>query len=268
MNLTLNDQAFLPGGGGGGGGELVTTDLYFQVDASTSDHIWKDDAMTINCADGELCYRISNAQGGLADFGQGTSGDRATWRANSINGLGALEFRQDSPGGKSYISDDSTIVMNDVTWFAVIRFVSSPVRNTDWQTIAGFHAENRMEWQMIRPSDGTDGRKLAAVKQAVVEIGKSNSKVTFDTTYLLMVQYSDITGEWLHERNGVADGSGTNVQDLNDTGWFMRIGNQQSSGVQSQWMHADLGELLLYNAVLSAADVDSTAGYLLNKWGL
>lgn len=105
---------------------------------------------------------------------------------------------------------------------------------------------------------------LQLTKTFVAVIGSSTGVVAVGTWYQANVTYTASTGAFAFRLARAASGSGTSVNTI--TVATAAVGyNQQSA---SQDITASLAELIVFNRVLTGAEITNVENYLLAKWGV
>ncbi len=201
---------------------------------------WKADTLVLNDTDPVVTWADSSGNGWHAGGANGV-----LYRTNQINGLPAVSF-----DGSDDSLDATGLTANTkpVSIFAVVK-----PTDTSTRTIISGDGSGGLQLR-IDP-------KLTANKATVAAIGSSNTSLSAGTAYRVALTYSG-TGDWTFYLNGSADGTGTNDQTFSTP--TVRIGRN----VNSEDMFGMIGEILIYNSVLSSTDRGSVDTYLSSKWGI
>jgi hypothetical protein len=115
--------------------------------------------------------------------------------------------------------------------------------------------------QLNFPAFGYVPGGVIAPYTTYIGVGTPTTAVTIGNTYLTSYSWSGTTTAVGF--NGATPTSGTQPS-FTSTETVMWIGHDN----QAQTLAANIGEILIYNSVLSAAQRQAVEGYLANKWGL
>lgn len=109
-----------------------------------------------------------------------------------------------------------------------------------------------------------NGTTPQIVRPTVAVIGAGTTAVTGATPVILAFTFTANTS-WAIYTNGIATGSGTTTQipTAGLTGW---IGNTTSGG--NQRFNGQIGDLIIYSAVLGSTDRAAVSAYLGGKYGI
>jgi hypothetical protein len=212
--------------------------------------LYQDSAGTTPAtADGDPVGYWTDASTSAAHSKQTTSTKRPTLKtgANGINGLPVIQF----DGGDDYLSDGATISLKPFSIFAVFK----PTNFSATRTIIGGHV-NGMQFRADQPS-GT----LHLVKQGAVDLGSASSNLTAATAVLVAGTY-DSSGNYTFRINRAAAGSGTNNQTIPTDSIYVG-----SNNAISEFMLGPIGEILIFNTVISGSDLTNIESYLSGRWG-
>jgi hypothetical protein len=104
--------------------------------------------------------------------------------------------------------------------------------------------------------------KQSLIKSEVVNICES-------TTALSTVNFNYISASYdtpnaAFRLNGVDDGSASSAQTVGNILW---MGRMKSTG-GTEWIHADIAEIIIFNRVLSTGERNSVEDYMKNTYGL
>jgi hypothetical protein len=106
--------------------------------------------------------------------------------------------------------------------------------------------------------------KHAVVKTGTAIIGESTTVLTNGSWYQINATYNGTTGAYAFRTARSADGSGTNLQAITAQttafGYNISTSNEDAA--------ADLAEFVVYQRVLSGAEISAVEAYLLAKWGV
>jgi hypothetical protein len=172
--------------------------------------------------------------------------------ATQLNGRNVFTWPA-STAGRWTLS--TGISLPSATVFAVIK----PNYNATYTGIMFSGGSASLEYTQDR-SNG----KMAFVKNSASIIGESTTALTNGTWYQVNATYNGITGNYAFRTARAADGSGTNLQAI--TAQTTAFGYNPQSG--SEDMQGDLAEFIVYQRVLSGAEISAVEAYLLAKWGV
>lgn len=181
---------------------------------------------------------------------QGTGANQPVFLTDTINGKSAVSFIN-----VTVPSLNLTSSISETNLTAIAVFVSTETTLTEG-TILGHKTINQ---QLLRfdPDIGANGRLLSydGTTQAFFSLSASIK----DQAVLLMTEFDTSVGQKIY-----LDG------DLKDTESYNGTIQTDVIGLAPGTIHmgGHLGELLVYNRILSSAERNAVESYLSNKWGI
>lgn len=207
--------------------------------------LWQDSARTIRAtADGDPVGFWEDAAGLGGHATQATAGNRPTLKLSIVNSKPVLRF----DGSSDRMASPASAAMKPFTAFAVAFHTG---------TILGASVAGGLHWRMH-----TTGVQ-EILKQDTVSIANDGGSALAAFT-ILAVTYSSTGAYALYRNGGSALASGTNNQTF--TASSTTIGQNGSSGVELA--SGDIAEIIKYDSVLSAANMNVVGNYLETKYGV
>lgn len=189
------------------------------------------------------------------DASQATSGNRATYQTNEINGHPCVRF----DGTDDWMSCDAPADTKPFTAFALVKRAADGSYTaiiSAYDPLFG-GADQGMEWR-INP---TGHQEL--VQPGVALIGTSTTAIPAGTWVKLAVTY-DGSGNYTFYLGGAADGTGTNDHTF-VAGAKTAIGAFGLGSVE--FFNGDMAVVGKYNSVIAGDDWTLIDGYLDEKYG-
>lgn len=212
--------------------------------------LWLDasDAATISDTSGALDQW--NDKSGNSNHATASTTARPTTGTRTINGLNAIDF----DGSNDFMSLTSTIsYTSGYTAFVVVRGddYTSDGRAFTGSAGAGF---------VLRIDNSP--LQLQIVKRNTSVLLAGSGTPAIDTNYIFSARTSAAGNNM--QINGTSDGS--NATNPNYSANINSIGAQDTSATTPH--DGLIGEIILYTAVLSDAEMDQVGAYLAAKWGI
>jgi hypothetical protein len=234
---------------GGAFSPLSITGLKAWWDFSDATTLYTDAGTTSVSADAQLIYQANDKSGNLNHVSQATSGTRPTYKVAIQNGKSIARFNQKALGLSPFTTGTMT---QPTTIFAVVTVTT---------TIA-----NRII---------LDGSAPLSQRNALLDdFGSLNAGYYAGTA---VVQGTAASDNACHTLAGVFNGASSHL--YRDGGAADANGNPGAQGLGGIFLGAtdiaaasaftgDIMEVLAYDALLSATEINSVGGYLGTKWGL
>lgn len=247
-NITVDAQGRITAaanGSGGGGGPSpgsVSTGLYY----------WFEGDLLVGSG-GAAIPQLANNQ---STFGTlipaNATGTGATIGAAGLNSLNVAVFPGSSAGRYTFPTLPPGPLQVSTSFIVV--------KNTSAAAIYNFYSGASGSLQY-----GTDGAgHFNIVSTFVATIALSTATIVAGTWYQANVTYNANTGAYAFRRAQAADGSGTSVHAISATS--AAVGYNQPSS--SQDFAGSIAELIIYNRVLTSAEILAVEAYLHTKWGV
>jgi hypothetical protein len=136
--------------------------------------------------------------------------------------------------------------------FGVVRHAGTAT----YRSIIGCSGSNGLSHRL------TNAHRQSLMKQYVAEIGQSTTPLPTSAACLFGVTYS-AAGVWAIRLNSAANGGGTNDQVYNAATNTLIVGN-----ANGEPLTGNIAELIKYDRVLTAAEINQVEAYLSMKWGV
>lgn len=217
----------------------------------------KDSSGSVISVDNTSVATFVNRKSGGTDSTAPTAAQRPLWRsaANGINGKPAWKF----DGAGDVMRSSSGVSMASFTVFAVFKVSSGNLlyeHGTD-------NYLNMSNWYTISVKRTKNGAAVTSGKNHTGGWGSDNvAKVTthtFDGTHA--THKLSINGSNISLSNGAANDPGGATE-----GNTWHTGGRGSGGTIG--VNGLVGEILVYNTLLSASDISTVETYLKDKWGI
>lgn len=253
-----NSAAFLP---------TDKTGIQLWLDGSDATKLYTDAAKTTPVSsDGDVIGAMEDKSGQGKDYTQTTAGAKPLYKTARINSLSTALFdgSNDALTGSLAIKDTKTI-------FIVGKFNTVPAA-TEFDSVITikFDATNFSELMFVSIA----GYEEISIRHDYMVAGNAvGIDLTLDTDPHV----------WSHTYNNGDNTSTASytariedpVQTIVASGSFGRTGTDVSSiggridsvGAVTGSVDMDIGEIIVYDSVLSAADQTNVRVYLINKWG-
>lgn len=196
-------------------------------------------------ADGDRVGEWGDQSGGNNDLFQATAGKRGTLKLNIQNGLPVVRF----DGIDDHLASsavDPPGLSQPTTLFAVAKTTTTAT------------AQKLFDGETDRQVMG-----YTATAQFEFYAGTGGMRGTADTSFhVLCYRYN--AGSGFFRLDGTQQGATFNAGDNMALDRFI-VGI--AADVTSQPFSGDVGEILVYDAALSAAQIQQVEGYLRSKWG-
>jgi hypothetical protein len=233
-----------PSGGGGGGGGVPSTiaDLVFWFQADTS---------LASLSNGSSLVGLQNSCPWLPAYPAFAAGAGATKSATLLNTKTVVSFP--GTGDAQYTFSGAGPVLPKHTLF----FVFNPASLAAYGNFICGAGSNHMQVR-INPS-GT----VEILCGGLAIIGTSTTAMSAGTWYQGNTTYDSSSGAWAARLAQAAAGSGSNAQTIS-TG-TVGVGGAFGS---AQWLNGLLGEIIVYNRVLTPTEITTVEAYLHSKWNI
>ena len=212
-----------------GNGPPVVTGISYRLDASEAASLTRSgDSVTV----------WADATGNGVAFSQGTSSQQPVYEPNAINGLPAIRFGD--AGSTRLVANQSKTVQ---TVFIVCKMTYADGANGIWGQAGadnGIRAKNLTQW--LDTSSG----------------GNMNDFTWQGEMYINGAAGTSFTALQPHILTAVAASS---------MSWQTAIGDYWGSPTyNTRYFHGEIGEVLVYDRVLSSAEREAVEAYLSSKW--
>lgn len=229
---------------GGPGGVSSGLQLWLKADGN----LWQDTGGTTPAtADGTAVARWDDASSGANNATQATGANMPILKTGAVGGKPVLRF----DGTNSFMSTALTSFLQPVTIFSVSQGTSVVTQNT-W---TGSTVDGGLQYR--------HGGVQEILAQGVASLGHGNFGLVANTWYVHTVTF-DAGGAINFYINGASDGSTSTAQALTNGGTVV-IGE---SGRGNERLAGDIAELVIYNRVLTGAELTSVTSYLQGKYGI
>lgn len=206
---------------------------------------YKADSLSLSNNDPVSSWSDSSANG--YTLSQGTSGNRPLFKTSGINGLGAVLF----DGTDDYMASSLPMNSEPRTFFAVVSMTA----DGNYAHVIGASASNGQDWF----TDAASRRMWFGQSGGTLMGTTASTALTVGTAALIELTYAT-NGAYAYYLNGTADGSGTT-----DVAWTASTAEVSRS---SFGWPGYIGEVLIYDALLSSTDRQNVESWLGYKWGL
>ncbi len=213
---------------------------------------WQDSGRTTPAvADGDPVAAWDDSSVGANHATTATAGYRPTLKtgANGINGVSVLRW----DGTDDNLVSAASASTKPFTLFAVCK----PTSFAAGRAIVGAPSVGGMSTVI------TTGGKQEALKSGTAVIGDSTTALTAAAACIIELTYSS-SGGFAFYKAGVADGSGTGNQTF--TSMSTVLGKDPGGGGST--FLGDIAEIIKYDAVLTANQLQAVENYLGNKYGI
>jgi len=213
---------------------------------------WQDSGRTTPAvADGDPVAAWDDSSVGANHATTATAGYRPTLKtgANGINGVSVLRW----DGTDDNLVSAASASTKPFTLFAVCK----PTSFAAGRAIVGAPSAGGMSTVI------TTGGKQEALKSGTAVIGDSTTALTAAAACIIELTYSS-SGGFAFYKAGVADGSGTGNQTF--TSMSTVLGKDPGGGGST--FLGDIAEIIKYDAVLTANQLQAVENYLGNKYGI
>ena len=232
-------------GGGGGFSPLDIDGLTLWLDGSDITTLYQDNAKTTPVtADGQVVGAMADKSLNGRDVLQATAINKPLYKAAIQNGLSVVRF----DGANDYLKA-SPFTLNQPTFLFIVVKVLSGVENRY------YHDGNALD-QMggMQRVAGANYEQYAGAYGALITLGTANFR-------LVSSLYNGAASTVALDNE--ADQSG-DVGASNAGGFTLGCRGDASGN----WSNIDVGEVLIYSSVLSAANQASVKNYLIDKWSI
>jgi len=234
--------------------------LGFQIPSDIGNlQLWLDaaDTSTITESSG-LVSQWDDKSGQGNDAVQGTGANQPTTNANTQNGKNVIDF--DGSTDFMSIADSASISLTgDCTFF----FTGNLTDTTG--TARNFIAKDANAAYRLRVTETGDLSWILLNDGVSSEADTSSSAVIFGASAILTTAVA-IGGTISFRNNGTSIGTATTTKaSIADTAGALLIGS--IDGASENWL-GNMSEILIYDRLLSASEIESVETYLLGKWGI
>lgn len=188
----------------------------------------------------------NDESGNARNFAQATPANQPN-ATTQLNSLPIATFATDD-----YLANAASLTLKPVTFISLFRSTTTGVL----RTLIG-SSTNGLQFLV------GDTNRLRVTQTWVSVIGNATTVLAADTWYLGVATYS-AAGVLAFRLNGATDGSTTN--DLVIGASSYDIGRNKQGG--GEYWNGNIAELLVYNSVLSDANLQLIEGYIMHKFGL
>ena len=255
---------------------LPTNTIFLQTDDTPSywwkqsDNTWKisgiptPDAWWDMSASDTTVSNVTDKSGNGHTLVQSTSGNQPSVSSSARNGLNALQFTEMSSTGSTngdyMITTDNMTRTPKQTVFYVGKIVKGTV-HSDY---------NFYIWD-----SGSSGNHNAFIQYQdnwkILDGGSgvTSSETTWSTWRYLTVQYNG-SSTFIRDNGTETTLSGGSLESGNDTTGFTLNGwnGKGSDGSKGQYGASNIvGEVIIYNRILSSTEIHGVEEYLKDKWG-
>jgi hypothetical protein len=228
-------------GGGAGSGALPGTisDLAFW---------WESDNLLVSNGNGIMVMQDRTPWYGLSASPQSTR--LATCTTGGLNSLPTAAF---TSAGEPYVIPGAGFVLKNATIFVVFS-CSAPAGPV---AFIGTSGGSGLVFRIY-------ANVLGVLSDLVGGGGAGTATVVANTWYQANVTYADATGAFAFRQARTAAGSGTGSVNVVTAGtnWL------GSGGGGSENYQGSIAAIIVYNRVLSSAEITSVENYLFAKWGV
>lgn len=222
--------------------------------------LFQDSARTTPAiADGDLVGSWTDLSSGAKHASQATSTKRPTLKTNIINGKPAVRFDDVD----DYLITASPISTSTINATLFVVAASPAASGGPWFNTGSGASNNGWSLGYGSGTYDTNGLDVIALKDGVAWVPSGSLTVTAATFTILAaaVQADSKIKQWKSGGAGVlpADAASIIEATIGST-----IGGNEAAGRYSK---ADIAEVIFYNALLLAADMDRVGGYLAAKYG-
>lgn len=231
--------------------------------------IWWEADVGNNCG-GVACTNGASQDRWADQSGNGNNGTltpvivsacvASVYNTNQINGKPAVQFNgTNGPNATCFaIGNSGTPIAwsGEVTEFIVVK-------QTGANSVLGVYGAaggGSFQWYHANSTKLQQADKTGATNIGIGSVAFDNNWHQLNTTY------KSSTGAWTFRVDRVNDNSGTNAQTITG-GTFLTLGTSPNFGGTGT-LAGQVAEFILYNSVLSAANITTVETYLNSKYGL
>lgn len=256
--------------------DALSTDLYGWYDFSLPTWSFTDDEGTVEVTDESNQERVDSrdsSPSGKELINEGSS-QQGIWDANVQNGLGA--FFATTAGGPSNASDLSANnpFSGPVLPQTVVGIVQIPAGDTVTRYWFGSDVSNGQQIGLSTNANGfapeLESQRTSPTPLQTVTRGSSSHAAYAGDWQMWMVEYADETDTTITINNVDIAGGAIEHDHLDFATNGVAIGNQNINGFDFPYYAwgAYIGEVIVYNGLLSTADKAALYTFLKNKWTL
>jgi len=257
--LTLQGDVVTAGGGS------MPTGLRFWLDASDADTLYQDTGGTIPAEDGMPVALWSDKSGNGYDVSQGDPGRQAEYdvSTNPLNGQATVYFESDVLGRANDIgitgNADRTVI---TVWHNAIA-TGQNYQHTFHQGNAG--TREAYGHSVARTNDGRIGNHYWADGfDSTADSGTSQANIAISTWDGDGGAPGSGLDSWYV--NGVFAGTYEIVGGLNTGANDLLLGSRLNP--QTEGIRGNIAEVLVFDKVLTADEINNIGGHLRSKWGI
>ena len=229
---------------------------------------WFDlqDASKYTNTSGSISAIVNKASS--VSWSQATSGARPAYNSTGINGLPSMTFD----------GVDDTIISNETAVFGALKdslahtmFIVTKAINADSTTAmfgignTGFSGQRVKRWGLN--TSGTGQWALVATNDAIATVNLLSGTSTSTTTPVILEFAIDTLTGAIYKNGGTPDPAAGTTNFGTLTPNQSAIGSRPDSAPDS-FYNGEIGELVIYNSLLSSGDRLSVRQALSNKWGI
>jgi len=209
----------------------------------------------------------NDSSGGGRNATNATQGDQPKYIANALNGKPAIRFTEDNneTGDRLYLGDLGAQFPTAASAF----IVAAPNEQATGGGYTLFDNEN---------NDGRWWSGPSQYNESTPGTFRSSRDGTFNTTavkaawpytgsHVFALESSSSVYRYLVDGSNVGGTVGVAAYH-SGSGQTMTIGNRWQGGGGGSQLNGDIGELILYNRVLTTAEANAVGGYLAGKYGV
>ena len=242
---------------------------WFKADAGT----YQDAAGTTPAsADADPVGLWQDQSGQANHVTQPVDAVRPTYRTNVKNGLPAIRCVLASTQSLRFLTAGGLNIARNVGAISIYAVCVSSTTPADGRVV-GFDTGSlgSVRIALVRNLDGSNAGRLAGAYRRLDADARSSldggagtyTNGVWDIEAVL-VDFTNGLAYLRKNGSGLAFASTGNVGSTSDTASAdARIG-----GGQTQWFDGDVGEVLIYQKLLTAVEISRVEGYLNNRWGV
>lgn len=216
---------------------------------------WYDASQITGQSDGSSLSAWSDLSSNGYNMSQSTGADQPTYYSSTagklINGLPAVWFN----GTSDRMTNSTSVSLANCSIFAVVQLTS----DTNNATILGSSASGGLQ---LRTNTGA---RLNLLAEGTTDIGADSSgEITPGSNNAGAATYDSTTGAYaFYVNSGTATTTGTNATTISSHAMVLGFNGSNTS----EFWDGAIAEVIVYNSVLTGAQITSTFTYLNNKWG-
>ena len=206
------------------------------------------DFSALGLSNGAAISSVTDGSGNGNTLTQATGANQPLFQTGIQNGRAMAQFN----GTTMNMGSSLTATTKPVTVFSLIR----PTDLTAARAFLGSSVNGGLELRLV-----TTTGVQSALESGTAVIGSATTGETVNVATSLGFTY-DVSGNYAFYSNGSANGTG--LTNLTFAASTVVVGASPSV---SDFMAGYIGEMLIYNSVLSTANRQSVESYLRSRWG-